>query len=166
MTYFVTKIMVPLCFVFCPDDRVWFAVFESLCRHFLPPQGILIMLMKTYHHIFMDKKKFCGLSRHLLFTQNTVCISASLREGVSIRRSVRRVGHTWVEFLRNSISGRYANKKASRPWVLKIARSAKKNPSKWIGWVKLKGVQLEVGGTKSTPLSTSFVMSVYLSFSF
>ena len=43
--YFVTKIMVPLCYVFGPDDRVWFAVFELLCRHFWPPQGNLFMLM-------------------------------------------------------------------------------------------------------------------------
>ena len=45
MIHFVTKIMVPLCHVFGPDDRVWFAVFKLLCRHFLTPQGILIMLM-------------------------------------------------------------------------------------------------------------------------
>ena len=31
---FITKIMVPIRYVFGPDDRVWFAVFELLCRHF------------------------------------------------------------------------------------------------------------------------------------
>ena len=55
-------------FPFLAIDRVWFVLFKWLCRHFLPKQGILNILIWTYHHIFIEEKKFCWSSRVLVLS--------------------------------------------------------------------------------------------------